>query len=239
MLPRRRARRKSSRSRPSRRINCITWSVGCPARIHLLVQRYVASNGAMLVGGELLTIDTANGAAADLNAEAPLGFGAAFAWAARPAGSAGAAGLYRLRRAGGGRAPPGPAGFQDQPGSLSAARWGSGERSGLESGQRQTGFFRPPHVRLLQQIPKRPFPVRASTSLIRRPVAVESLVASPPGAADNWPHWSADGQSLVYARLISPAGGSSVVQVRARRQSDGKDWLLVDGLPGPQAPMGR
>lgn len=61
---------------------------------------------------------------------------------------------------------------------------------------------------------------------------VSQLVGPPSGGAVAWPHWTADGQALVYVRVLPAPKSQRVIQVRALRISDGVEWVLVEGLEG-------
>lgn len=62
--------------------------------------------------------------------------------------------------------------------------------------------------------------------------SISSLVEPLPGGALAWLHWTADGQVLVYARVLPGQKSTLSVQVRARRLSDGMEWVLVERLEG-------
>lgn len=203
-----------------------------PGAQKLLVQRYFASNSAMLVGGDVLLVDIASRAVQPLNVTAPLNTGADFSWS--PASG-------------------GPLAFLASGGPVMMARRlalfdpkTAALRYPLPDGVDVTGLaWRPDGARLTftaapgenaSAEAKKIVPGAGIYQLDLASGAVETVLADPSGAADGWPHWTADGQTLLYGRAITPASGSPTAQVRARQGQ--RDWTLVDGLPGPQDMLG-
>ena len=68
---------------------------------------------------------------------------------------------------------------------------------------------------------------------------VTALVQSAAPAVDGWPHFTADGQILLYARILPQQDGTQGTEIRARHLPTGQDWLLVQGLPAPPTAAGR
>ena len=204
-----------------------TWA---PDGSKLLVQRYYASNSAMLLGGEVVEVDTTSGAMRSLNITAPLDPEATFAWRpgeAKPALLAliasggpimGARRLALLDAATGKVSNPLPEGID-----VSGLDWRpDGKTLAFSAAPGETAPAEAKEI----------FSGPGIYQLDPQTGAVTRLVAAPEGAIDAWPHWTADGKALLYARVITmTSSGGAMAQVRAYQ--DGRDWTVVDGLPAP------
>ncbi len=203
-----------------------------PGAQTLLAQSYFAGNQAMTQGGQVITIDSNSAAIQTYPARLPLSDSPAqyYAWdPTRPAR------LAFLESSETGVITPRLALLDLKTGQLQYP---------LPEGLLPTNLAWNPDGRLafaVNQIDaltspeaRKSFPTAGIYLLDPRNGQVQSLVSSPPGAVDTWPHWTADGQNLLYARVLTSPNGASPMQVRARRLGDGAEWVLVEGLPGSQ-----
>lgn len=196
-----------------------------PGQQTLLAQRFYASNAAMLQGGELLLLDAKTGALQPLDANVGLGQAAALAWDPSQTGR-----LAFLETAANGVMAP-RLGILDLPAAVI--------RYPLPENTIVSGFAWQPGVsagqaRLALAVGGASGVGSYLAILDPQSGALSPLTQPPAGALDGWPHWGADGKTVVYARSISPSGGGPFLEVRGHLAEDGADWLLVAGLPAPQ-----
>jgi hypothetical protein len=212
-----------------------TWVPATPEADapRLLLQSYLGGNAALLFGGDLLLADLEAGTLASLEISAPLD-ASGFAWnpaqpaqlalvtSGEPDGTRQLA-LYNFET--GQLRYPLPEGvivaeLSWQPdGDLLA--FSTGDLAGNASAEARK-LFPAPGIYLLEA----------------QSGDVTALPQPPPGAQDGWPQW-AGADTLLYGRALPLRSGEPGLQVRARRLADGRDWLLVDGLPAPPTAAGR
>jgi hypothetical protein len=208
----------------------------------MLGQTYYAGNQAIMQGAQLFTLDVKNGERRDLEAMAPLGWQAAFAWKSNPQDSQAA--LLAFTDTGGPQVglptlalldfssgelrrplPPGVAvadlAWQPQGGGLAFAASSSGEVTPPEA----AAVYALPGIYLLAP----------DTGEVR------ALTQPPSGARDGLPTWSADGEWLLYVRYFD----SGALEVHAMQPGSAGDHLIAAGLTaecpfeGPGCSWGR
>jgi hypothetical protein len=209
-----------------------------PGRRALLLQRFVPGGAAMAAGGQVLILDLETGALQDLEVRAPLEEGA-FAWnPARPllallTAEGPLAGPDALRRlalyddAARDLRYPLPDGVIPGPPAWSP----DGERLVFPVELTGGGGVAPaafPQAGMYSLDPQ--------AGSAAPPDELALLLPTPAGAVDGWPHWTADGAFLVYARTLPALEDRAMrsaplrVQVRARRAADAREWVLLDAL---------
>lgn len=195
-----------------------------PGTTMALGQTYDAAGGAMQMGGRLYTFDILTGERRDLDAAAPMGWQASYAWhpqspllAVTETGGmeTGLPTLALIDFTTGEIRHPLPAGVT------------VGDIAWAPDGQSVTFYAAP-----VGDIPPQAagtFTTAAVYSLNPTTGEVQRLTTPPAGAQDGWPHWSAGGSVMVYARRFE----QGVVEVRALRPADGSDTAIIAGLLAP------
>jgi hypothetical protein len=201
----------------------------------LLAQSYFASNQAMTQGGQLILIDAETGAIQSIKASMAINDQAAAGYAWDPVQSellafletsetsVLAPRLAMLDIKTGQLHFPLPEGLQ-----VNGLAWHPDGRLAFAVGQ--INAMTPPDA-------KKDFPSSGIYLLDPQSGKITNLVAAPQGAIDTWPQWADGGQTLVYARALPGSNDALLVQVRARRVSDGMEWVLVDSLPATEQAM--
>ena len=217
--------------------------IGFVPGTHLLLgQTYFSGNQVMMQGAQLFTFDVENGARVDLEAMAPLGWQASFAWKpGDPPGSPatlaftdtggpqiGLPTLTLIDFATGDLRRPLPEGV-----AVGELDWQPLEGN-LAFAASPLGAIAPPETAATFALP-------AIYLLEPASGAMRALTQPPAGARDGLPTWTGDGQWLLYARFFE----SGVSEVHAVQPASGQDHVIAAGLTGecssdgPGCPWGR
>ncbi len=202
----------------------VSW---VPGKQQVLAVYYYADNAAMVQGGTLILIDTQTGRLQPMaesdHAMTPLGWRRVLSWNPKAAVLA-----YTDLRVASSPYPtlalmdfsigqirlPLPEGVQ-----VSGLSW--------DSAGEKLAFAGIPQADLSPADAEANYPLPAIYVLSPTTGEVKLLTHPPDGARDSLPRWSADGSILLYARWFD----SGALEVRAMRLSDGKDWVILSGLP--------
>lgn len=208
-----------------------------PGQNKLIGQGYFAGNQVMMQGAQLFLFDLDSGVRTDLEALAPLGWQAAYAW------SPGSSPVLAFADTGGAqiglptlalfdinsgelrRPLPENIAVHDmawRPDSASLA-FAAGPAGTLASPE--AAAFRLPAIYLLETDSG----------------AIRAVTQPPAGARDGLPVWAGGGQWLLYARYFD----QGALEVRAVQPDSGQEWVVVSGLiaecpvDGPGCPWDR
>ena len=203
----------------------VGWAPGASL---VLGQFYYANNAAMMEGGQLFLFDTQSGQRRDLDANAPLGYRASFAWSPGDPRDTlafietggmmnGMATLALLNRTTGQLRYPLPQGLR-----VTALDW--------QPDGAQLTFAAEPLGEIQPGGAAQTFTRSALYQLNPASGEVKALTQPPQGAVDGLPRWLPDGSTLLYARHYTD---QAVLEVHAYSPQNGQDRVLIAGLPAP------
>jgi hypothetical protein len=204
----------------------VSWVGDTPS---VLAQTYYASNAAMLVGGQLVVLDSNTGEQRLLDPVAPLDERASFRW------SPTSPWLAFVTTGGGEVMDTRRLALIDfstyQP--LYPLPQGLAVNDLLWVWNGEDLLFTAVPQETLAPEAKNTFtgPGVYNYNLSNR--TTQLMFTTPPGAIAGLLGWSSDLSTLVYALATPQADGSTLVDVHARKMDTGEDWVLVQGVPGP------
>ena len=193
----------------------------------LLGQTYFAGNQAIMQGAQLFTLDVETGERRDLQAMAPLGWQASYAW--KPSRQADQPPVLAFTDTGGpqvglpvvsllelNKSVP----LRPLPEGVAAADLAWDPPAGtLVFAASPLGEVSPPEMAALYALP-------AIYQFNPQAGSVNALTQPPAGARDGLPTWSADGRWLIYARYFQ----SGALEIHALQPDKMDDHLIVAGL---------